>query len=206
MVAGIDVSHYQGEIDWAAVAASETRFCFIKATDGMRSDRFFAKNWPAAKDAGLLRGAYHFFHPAIPAATQAAFFVKTVGPLTPGDLPPTLDLEGSQDWLSVAPSDRATLALQWLEVVESAWGVTPIVYLSPAFATEVLQNPVSFSRFPVWFAHYTGAAAPNLAAPWTAWNFWQYANDGYAAGMTSKVDLDRFNGSLEELRVLTVPA
>ena len=206
MVPGIDVSHWQSEIDWAAVAASEIRFCFIKATDGTKSDHFFAKNWPAAKNLGLLRGPYHFFRPAIPAADQAAFFMKSVGQLASGDLPPALDLERPEDWAGIAPPERTTMVHRWLEIVENGMGITPIVYLSPAFATEVLQNPASLDRFPVWFAHYTAAAAPSLAAPWTTWNFWQYANDGQAAGMTSTVDLDWFNGSWDDLKALTFVA
>ena len=138
MVPGIDVSHFQSAIDWAAVAASGIRFCFIKATEGAgNTDRRFRENWRRAGDAGLLRGAYHFFHPLAPTAAQADSFMRAVGSLQPGDLPPALDLEVPAAWTGIAPGDRAPLAMEWLETVESRLGATPIVYLSPAFATEI---------------------------------------------------------------------
>jgi lysozyme len=206
MVPGIDVSHFQRAIDWAAVAASGIRFCFIKATEGAGNvDLAFGKNWKSAGDAGLLRGAYHFFHPTAPTAAQADSFIRTVGRLEPGDLPPALDLEVPAAWASIAPGDRAPMAIEWLEAVESRLGVTPIVYLSPAFATEILTNAPALARFPVWLAHYTAAAEPTVAKPWTSWTYWQHTGKGTAAGVTQPVDLDRFNGSLDDLKALAVP-
>jgi len=206
MVSGIDVSHFQRVIDWAAVAASEIRFCFIKATESAGNvDAKFATNWQGAGTAGLLRGAYHFFNPAAPAAAQADLFIRTVGRLEPGDLPPALDLEAPAAWANIAPGGRAALAIQWLETVESRLGATPIVYLSPAFATEILTNAPALARFPVWLAHYTAATAPTVVKPWNSWTFWQYTGDGKTPGVKVPVDLDRFNGSLDDLKALTLP-
>jgi lysozyme len=98
------------------------------------------------------------------------------------------------------------LAIQWIETVESRLGVTPIVYLSPAFATEILRNAPALERFPLWLAHYTGAAAPDVAKPWNSWTFWQYTREGKTPGVTLPVDLDRFNGSLDDLKALAVKA
>lgn len=205
MVSGIDVSHFQRAIDWAAVAAAEVRFCFIKATEGAANiDPRFIQNWQGAGDAGLLRGAYHFFHPTVPAAPQAESFIRTVVRLEPGDLPPVLDLEVPAAWSDVATGARAPLAIQWLETVESRLGATPIVYLSPAFATEILENAPALARFPVWLAHYTDAAAPAVAKPWNSWTFWQYTREGKTPGVMLPVDLDRFNGSLNDLKALGV--
>jgi len=206
MVVGIDVSHFQHDIDWAAAAASGIGFAFIKATEGVRTvDPQFHANWQAAKNAGLLRGAYHFFHPAFPVVEQAELLLRTVGSLEPGDLPPALDLETPDAWTGIAVTDRTALALNWLETIEQRLGVMPIVYLSPAFAIEVLGSATTLARFPVWFAHHTDAAAPQIAAPWDSWTFWQYSGNGQAAGVTLPVDLDRFNGSLDDLRKLAVP-
>ena len=205
MVPGIDVSHFQSAIDWGAVAESEIRFCFIKATEGCGYiDPRFGHNWQGAASAGLLRGAYHFFHPSAPPVAQADSFIRTVGRLRPGDLPPVLDLEVPAAWASIPPGDRAALAIQWLETVESRLGITPIVYLSPAFATEILMGAPALGRFPVWFAHYTAASAPDVAKPWNSWTFWQYTGTGKAPGISLPLDLDRFNGSLEELKTLGV--
>jgi len=205
MVNGIDVSHFQRVVDWGTVAASGVQFCFIKATEGAGNiDPRFVQNWKSARDAGLVRGAYHFFHPSAPAAAQADSFLRIVGRLECGDLPPALDLEVPAAWTGIAATDRAPLALQWLEAVEKRLGVTPIVYLSPAFATEVLANAPALARFPVWFAHYTDAAGPAIAKPWNSWSFWQYSREGNTSGVMLAVDLDRFNGSLDDLKALTV--
>jgi len=205
MVSGIDVSHFQRDIDWPAAAASGIGFCFIKATEGMRTvDPRFHTNRQSAKNAGLLCGAYHFFHPISPAAAQADLFLRTVGQLEPGELPPALDLEAPDTWAGIAPRERANLALAWLETVEHRLGVTPIVYLSPAFAIEVLDSAAALARFPIWFAHHTDAEAPQIAAPWHSWTFWQYSASGQTAGVTLPVVLDRFNGSLDDLKKLTV--
>ena len=99
-IPGIDVSHYQGVVDWAAVAASGEQFAFAKATEGVSvADLYFHDNWAGIKSAGLLRGAYHFFHPDQNAPTQAQSFLAKLTAangsplLAPGDLPATLDLE-----------------------------------------------------------------------------------------------------------------
>ena len=202
---GIDVSHFQQTVDWTAVAASGIRFCFIKATEGAANvDARFLQNWRDAGATGLVRGAYHFFHPLVPAATQASSFIRTVVRLEPGDLPPVLDLEVPAAWAAIAQSARAPLAIQWLETVENRLGATPIVYLSPAFATEILTNAPALARFPVWFAHYTDAAAPTVVKPWNSWSFWQYTREGKTPGVTLPVDLNRFNGSMDDLKALVV--
>ncbi|HLK19515.1 MAG TPA: GH25 family lysozyme [Bryobacteraceae bacterium] len=204
MIAGIDVSHFQGVVDWPRAAASGIQFCFMKATEGAGNvDPRFIQNWKNSRNAGLVRGAYHFFHPAAPASAQANSFLRMVARLEPGDLPPVLDLEVPAAWVGITSQDRAPLAIEWLDTVEKTLGVMPIVYLSPAFATEILANAPGLARFPVWFAHYTTADAPTVVKPWSTWNFWQYSRDGKIPGVALPVDLDRFNGSLDDLRALT---
>ena len=205
MLSGIDVSHHQLEVNWTDVAATEVRFCFIKATEGASIvDRRFAENWTGAAGVGLLRGAYHFFHPSVSSATQADSFIHTVGSLQPGDLPPVLDLEVPAEWAGITAADRAPLAVQWLEAVESRFGVTPFVYLSPSFANAILMNASALARFPLWLAHYTKAPSPTVPRPWNAWTFWQYSSAGTTVGVPEPVDLNRFNGSLDDLKALTV--
>lgn len=195
MLAGIDVSHFQRQVDWVAVATSGMKFCFIKATEGPGNvDPRFRVNWKGAADAGLARGAYHFFNPNAPVAPQAESFLRTVGRLEAGDLPPALDLEVPAAWANIAAKDRAPLAIQWLETVENRLGATPIVYLSPAFAMEILASAPALARFPVWLAHYTAAGSPLLPKPWISWTFWQYSSDAKTPGVILPVDLDRFNG------------
>lgn len=202
---GIDVSHYQQAVDWTAVAGFGIRFCFIKATEGISGvDPKFASNWQAAARQGLARGAYHFFHPNLPVTAQAGLFLRTVNQLQPGDLAPVLDLEAPEEWANIPAAGRAALAVSWLETVGSRLGSTPIIYLSPAFMTEVLNNAPVLARYRVWLAEYTTAQAPTIPRPWTAWTFWQYNRAGSVPGISRNVDLNWFNGTLDDLKALTV--
>ena len=203
---GIDVSRYQPKIDWGALAASGIQFCFIKASEGAHDvDASFQRHWEGAATAGLVRSAYHFFRPQIPVSTQADLFVRTLGQLHPGDLRPALDLEGTAGWVDIAPANRAPLALKMLEAIEARLHVTPIVYMSPWFATEMLRSTPALSRFPIWVAQYTLEQTPTVPKPWSAWTFWQHSQGGRVPGISSgAVDLDRFQGSIEDLKSLTV--
>jgi lysozyme len=201
---GIDISRYQQKVDWGALVLSGIQFCFIKATEGARDvDVAFARHWEAAGTAGLIRGAYHFFRPQIPVSTQADLFVRTIGQLQPGDLPPALDLEGTAGWLDIPAAARAPLALNMLNALEGRLRATPIVYMSPWFATEMLRSSPALARFPIWIAQYTQAQSPTLPKPWNAWTFWQYSQSGKVPGVIGSVDLNRFCGSLEDLKRLT---
>ena len=206
-ITGVDVSHFQQTIDWKAVANSGVRFCFIKATEGSGIvDARFVSNWKGAAAVGLMRGAYHFFHPTVPVPAQVDLFVRTVEPLQPGDLPPALDLEAPAEWTGIPAANRASLALQWLESVESRLGVRPLIYLSPSFATETLQNAPALGNYPLWIAHNTTAEAPNTPKPWTSWTFWQYTDKGKTSGISTPVDADRFHGAMDALRALPLSA
>ncbi len=205
-VPGFDVSHYQPSIDWPTLVRAGFQYCFIKATEGVASvDRSFARHWDDSRKAGLIRGAYHLFRPGVPVQPQAALFLRILPHLQPGDLPPVLDLEVPEDWCSIPSGDRCALAIAWLEAVERHFGARPIVYLSPAFASDVLRNPPALAGYPVWLAHYTGAETPLIPKPWKSWTFWQYAN-ARTPGISVPVDLNRFHGSREDLKALTLPA
>lgn len=201
-VPGIDVSHYQPAVDWAAVVRTGFQYCFIKATEGVASvDRSFDRHWQDVRKAGLLRGAYHFFRPRVSALAQANLFLRIVKDLESGDLPPVLDLEAPDDWSGIPCQDRAGLAIAWLEAVEQRLGITPLVYLSPSFACEVLGNTAALARYPVWVAQYTQSEAPTIPKPWNSWTFWQHSNTR-TTGISVPVDLDWFNGSRENLKAL----
>lgn len=210
MVPGIDVSHHNGAIDWRAVAAAGFAFAYAKATEGTGfTDRRFPANWEGIRQAGMLRGAYHFFRPALPAAPQAERFAAAVGPLAAGDLPPMLDLEetsrrtSEDEWPRVRKARRVDLALGWLERVEQALGRRPIVYTRRGFIEDVLGAPGPLLRYPLWIAHYTGSAQPRMPQGWPNWTFWQHSQTGRIAGLQCDLDLDRFQGSVEELQALT---
>jgi lysozyme len=196
---GIDVSHYQGEVNWPAVAGSGVRFAFIKATDGIQDiDPRFARNWAGAKAAGIVRGAYHFFRPALDAQRQAAHFVSVV---TMDDmaLPPALDVEVT-DGL-----DRAALQAgirTWLETVRVACGCRPVLYTDPSFWNDSVA--ADFSDYPLWLACY--ADAPEIPATWQAWTFWQHTDAGEVNGISGQVDLDYCALPYADLRRAQLPA
>jgi lysozyme len=190
---GIDVSHYQGEVDWAAVAEGGVRFAFIKATDGVDdTDPRLAQNWAGAKAAGILRGGYHFFRPNLDAQRQAAHFLSVVA-MDDMTLPPALDVEITEGL------DRAALegAIRtWLGAVQSALGCKPVVYTDPSFWTNSVA--ADFSEYPLWLACY--AEKPEVPVPWQTWTFWQHSDAGTLKGIAGQVDLDCCVLSYEELR------
>lgn len=191
---GIDVSHFQGTVNWAEVAASGACFAFVKATEGITYvDPQFSVNWPAMKEAGLLRGAYHFYEPADDPASQAQHFLSTVT-LETGDLPPVLDVEtnggvsSSQLWSGVST---------WLQYVQTATGRQPIVYTAPGF-WDANSPSLALTSYPLWLADY--ASQPTLPNGWSAWQFWQHSQTGTVPGVSTSVDLDLFNGTLSQLQ------
>lgn len=203
-IQGIDVSHHQDSIDWKAVAAAGMQFAYAKASEGAGfTDPAFAANYAGILGAGMLRGAYHFFDVAPAPLDQVANFLKALGTPRPDDLPPMLDLEsgGSQDGPAIVRG-----ALQWLDQVQQAVGRTPVVYCTGRFWTDVLGNPEKLKEFPFWIAEYTGADAPALPAGRPSYSLWQYAQTGKVQGISGPVDLDWFNGSLDQLRQLGLPA
>ena len=142
-VHGIDISHYQGVVDWAMLSNTQNdaefplRFLFMKATEGGDlTDDTFQQNFQRAKDWGFLRGAYHYFIPTTDARKQAQFFISQVN-LQPGDLPPVLDIE-------VSPKRKMQQQFvqnvkTWLDVVEAYYGVKPILYASYKFKEKYLN-------------------------------------------------------------------
>lgn len=195
-VEGVDVSHWQGTIDWRAVRGAGIGFAFIKATEGGTfTDPAFAANWSAAGAAGVRRGAYHYFRPSVDAAAQAQNFLRVVQ-LGPGDLPAVLDVETSE---GVASDALIRAVRTWLETVERATGKRPIVYTYPDFWNRGVGGAVG--TYPLWIATY-GRDAPIVPAGWSEWTFWQYSSTGRVPGIAGDVDLDRFAGGEARLAAL----
>ena len=197
-VPGIDVSHYQGTVDWQQVAGAGMAYAFVKATQGVSStDSQFAVNWAGVQAAGLLRGAYHFYQPGDDPQQQAEQFLSVVQ-LVPGDLLPVLDIEtmGSQTASEIVQGIET-----WLSTVQAAIGKAPIVYTAPGFWNGL--GTQQFGTYPLWVAEY-GSSTPKIPAGWTNWAFWQYSESGSVAGVTGSVDLDVFQGSPEALLQLTL--
>jgi lysozyme len=199
-IAGIDVSHHNGTVDWAAVARAGIAFAYAKASEGVNmEDGQFSANYAGMKGNRLLRGAYHFFHPGSDASAQAANFLKVVPRLEPGDLPPALDVEVSDGQVASAIAARVRT---WLQTVEAALGRTPMIYTSASFWNGNLAGSTGFERHPLWVAHYTMHPQPHLPAGFDRYAVWQYSESGTVTGVTGTVDLDRFDGTMDDLRAL----
>lgn len=203
---GIDVSHWNGTIDWTAVKGDNVAFAFMKATEGTDFvDPQFATYWKNAGDAGVIRGAYHFFRPASDPIAQAEFFVATAGVPELGDLPLTIDLEVTDDQSDAIVANGA---LTFLARVEALSGRTPIIYTSARVFDTVLGTPAGFSHYPLWDANYS-VTCPNISQPtWATWTFWQNTDKATILGIAGGVDQNFYNGSLAQLVdwVTTPPA
>ena len=207
MLEGIDVSAYHGAIDWRAVARAGKKFAFIRVSDGAAyTDPRFASNWAGARAAGLTRGAYQFFRPTESPLAQADLLLASMG-RRDGDLPPTLDVEtvcaapATQCSGGASPAAVADAVSAWVDRVSRATGMMPILYTSPGFWSQLPSRGIERRVIP-WISHwYVGQ--PTVPAGWKRWAFWQYTDKGQVPGINGPVDLDRFEGSALDLRMLT---
>lgn len=212
-ISGIDVSLNQPQVDWAAVAAAGNAFAFARATiGGHQVDSLFSAHWQGIKDAGMVRGAYHFFWPLTSWQDQAENFIKTLGALEVGDFPPVLDLEEAiakndplkrDNWSRIPVEQRLPMIANWLDRVEQALGMRPIIYTRQNFIDQLLGDGVrTLGTSGLWIAHYD-VEQPSIPPGWDTWTFWQYSETGAVDGLKGKVDCDWFNGSQDDLQALT---
>jgi GH25 family lysozyme M1 (1,4-beta-N-acetylmuramidase) len=198
-VHGIDVSGFQGSINWGDVARDGKAFAIMKATEGTGfTDSTFARNWANAKNAGVIRGAYHFFHPALDPIAQANHFVDVMGPLHAGDLPPMLDLEITN---GLSAAHVAASARAFLQHVEARTGRRPLIYTGYFFWRDQVGDPSGFSQYPLVMAAYV-SGCPLVPNSWGHFTMWQYSDSGRVSGIAGNVDLDVFNGDMKALRAL----
>ena len=187
-VRGIDVSHHQGNIDWARVKSSGIQFAYIKATEGAEfKDGEFIRNWNAAAAADLKHGAYHFFHLEISGEKQAANFIATV-PDDANALPPVIDLEFSGHNKDRRPATEAFLRdlSSFWDAIVSRYRKIPVVYTASDFQKQYLaQMPVER----LWIREIVTSPPPS-------WTIWQFSSRGRVHGVPGFVDLNVFNGTL----------
>jgi len=199
-VAGIDVSKWQGQIDWDAVAADGIEFAFIRVSHGLEIyDEWFEYNWAEAKRVGIIRGVYQYFAPSQDARAQAQFLLDNMGPLEVGDLPPVIDVEQSD---GESPATIMTKLHDWSDEVETALGVKPFIYTAKYFWQDGVGAPSDFVDHPLWVANY-GVDCPLIADPWPRWTVWQYTSSGSVSGISGNVDRNEFNGTMDDLLALT---
>lgn len=201
-IRGIDISHYQGKINWeklsnAQIEHSPIRFVVIKATEGSTQiDDCFQDNFKNARDYGFIRGAYHFWSNKSSARDQARFFLKKVH-LKDGDLPPVLDVENKPENMSVEDFQREILT--WMHIVEDKYHVKPILYTYYKFKNQYLNTPV-FDDYPYWIAHYYVDEIEYEGD----WKFWQHTDAGRLPGIRGTVDFNLYNGSYYDLKKLCI--
>lgn len=194
-IQGIDVSYWQGDIDWDSVRAAGIHFVFIKATEGGdHVDPKFLDNWHGAKRAGVARGAYHFIYWCRPAHEQALWFMLNV-PADADALPPVLDLEWNSHSKTCPKRVPRAEALQtirtMLAALETHTGKRPIIYTDPKFHREVLEG--EFPGYHYWLRSV--AAEPAEVYRDRPWAFWQFTTTGTVPGVSGRVDRNSFNGT-----------
>lgn len=195
---GIDVARYQKQINWPMVKKAGVEFVFIKATEGVGlKDSFFEANWKKAGDAGVRRGAYHFYIAEKDPKLQAANFIYNTQ-LQAGDLPPVLDVEVTRGMSGKVIREGVQV---WLDMVEKAYNKRPIIYTGYHFYNKYLQG--HFNDYPLWIAHYNSADHVKLDREWL---FWQHTDKGKLAGIPKEVDLNVFTGSPADLDSMCIPA
>ena len=189
-VKGLDVSHYQGEIDWNKVRETkEYAFAYIKATEGHDFvDDKFQTNWEGAKKNSLSVGAYHFFSMRSSGHDQAQEYIRTV-PRNEGTLPPALDIEINMRHDPVKARAEISIILRELE---NHFGKKPIIYVTYESYNAFIKN--SFSEYPIWIRDII--KYPNLGN--RDWLIWQYNNRGLVPGIKGHVDINVFNGDEDE--------
>jgi lysozyme len=189
-LSGIDVSKWQGDVNWTKVAATGVKFAFVRVSHGVNTiDGWFESNWEEAHAAGLHVGAYQYFEPGQSATAQADIMIEKMGTLQPGDLPPVIDVESHGNLSSTKVAAAVTT---WVQRVEAATGVKPIIYTGRFFWQDYVKT-AAFADYPLWIAHYTNGC-PNLPSQWSDWTFHQYTDKGTVNGVSGPTDMNRFNG------------
>jgi len=200
-IQGIDISHWQGSINWTSVKNSGKTFAFMKATEGTTyTDPTFATNWANAKAAGLIRGAYHFAHPNTSAVNQANRFCDVVKP-THGDLQMMLDLEATD---GVSPSGVRSWVVAFINQIKARTGRPGIIYTGFYFWRDSAGNGSNLDC-PLFLAAYVSNPDPYVPAAWPFFTFWQYTSTGSVPGVSGNCDRDAFNGSTSGLNALRLP-
>lgn len=196
-VHGVDVSRWQGNIDWQTLRSQGANFAYIKATDGGdHLDPMFRTNWDRAKEAGVKRGAYHFFYWCRVASEQADWFIRNV-PRDPDALPPVIDVEynGESSCRFRLSPEKAREKMQvFMDRLERHYGKRPVIYTAPDFYKDNLRG--HFLDYPFWLRSV--AAHPSKVYPGRKWVFWQYSGSGLSQGVNGKIDLNVFYGSVTD--------
>lgn len=210
VLTGIDVSENQPDVDWAQVRGAGHVFAIAKVSDGLGTpDPSFGRGrWKAMKDAGLIRGAYHFGRPQTgrdPVAEVREFLghLNRAGGLEHGDLLPVLDLEKHGAAGRLSPTATLEWARGWVEECRAQIGRRPIIYTG-VFWRETMRNPADNLGCPLWLAAYVKDPVPFIPKAWSKETFalWQHTEKGRTAGIAGLIDANRVRGGVDTLNRL----
>ena len=205
---GIDVSHWQGTINWRNVKQDGYRFAIVKATQGIHyNDPMYKENRYNARRVGMVFTAYEYADPDPgdrDAIRDADHFIRVAG-LRPQDMVPVLDLEETG---GLGKIQLRNWVRDWTSRVEERLGVDPMIYVSPSFWAEEMKDDVSFAvdGTPLWIAHWKTNEPWVPASDWNgnSWDVWQWTSDGDVRGIRGRVDLNLLNGtSFDGLTIAT---
>ncbi len=207
-ILGIDISKWDGNWDASKAKQAGATFVFIKASQATFADPQFQANWQKAKDAGLIRGAYHYLDYTKSGVDQANFFADLLKN-DPGELPPVIDYELRRTDNNPSAAigflrDCLDQLIQRTELFENMSLKRPMIYTGPGFWLEYGDQTKSeyWIQFPLWNGHWISSNTPKIPAPWTMWQFWQFTSKGPGEAFGSEclsMDMNRFNGTLNEL-------
>ncbi|RKN05193.1 GH25 family lysozyme [Streptomyces radicis] len=208
-VQGIDVSHWQGSINWGSVRGFGIQFAWMKATEGTSfRDSSFNTNYPAAHAAGVIRGAYHFARPNVSSgAVQANYFASNGGAWSRDNLtlPGVLDIEANPYGASCYGLSQTAMR-NWITDFYNTYKARTtrdvVIYTSPGWWNSCTGSWNGMaSRSPLWVAHWT-TGSPTLPGGFGVWTAWQYTSTGSVSGVSGNVDRNKFNGSRDRLLAL----
>lgn len=194
-IRGVDVSAYQGEIDWNTLSGQGIGFAFIKATEGSSfKDKRFKDNWKNANKTKLKVGAYHFFSYDSAGTTQANNFISTV-PVQKGMLPPVIDFEfyGDKEKKPLAKEKTQKILNDLIAELEIHYKQKPIIYATQKSYNLYIKN--EYKKYPIWIRDVF--RKPDWIGE-NSWTFWQYSNRKVMKGYNGKekyIDMNVFNGS-----------
>jgi lysozyme len=201
MVSGIDLSEKNGSINWSLIGkgSDDINFAYIKATEALDiTDSQFNINKQAAQESGILVGAYHWLHPGLHVGQQFESFVKTVKDFR-GLLPPVVCLETYHTSLQEMEKNIKS----FLVLLERKVGVKPVIYTSDTYWMTYLPKSDWGCDYPLWIDK-PGALWPGQLWPWAGWTYWQYSYQARLPGVPVNLGLNRFNGSMEELKGMVI--
>jgi lysozyme len=193
-VDGIDVSQNNGNVDWTMVKSAGIAFAYARIAENTMPDTQFATNWSAMQAAGVVRGAYQFFHPGGDPTAQASYVVGVLGRLAATDLPLAVDVEVTD---TLPPATVAANLATFVDAVAAGTGKVPVIYVGKNFWESSVQSS-AFASDPLWITN-TNVSCPNLPSAWTSWIVWQDSVTATVTGVPGTVAHDKFNGSAADL-------